>query len=54
MCSASHTADVETTIQLVPNLVQIVPVMEAVAVMIRCLNSDKDRGRGGTNTLSFM
>jgi hypothetical protein len=25
MCSASHTADVETTIQLVPNFLQSVP-----------------------------
>jgi hypothetical protein len=28
-------------------------VMEAMAVVICCLNSGKDCGRGGTNTLSF-
>jgi hypothetical protein len=54
MCSVSHTADVETIIQLVPNFMQSVPVMEAMAVAIRCLNSGKDYGRGRTNTLSLM
>jgi hypothetical protein len=53
MCSASHTEDVETIIQLVPNCA-VSLVMKAMTVMIRCLNSGKDRGRGGTNALSFM
>jgi hypothetical protein len=35
-------------------LCRVFPVMEGMAVVIRCLNSGKDRGRGGTNTLSFM
>jgi hypothetical protein len=29
-------------------------VIEAMAFVINCLNSGKDRGRGGENTLSFM
>jgi hypothetical protein len=37
MCSASHTADVETIIQLVPNFCAVSLVMEAMAVVIRCL-----------------
>jgi hypothetical protein len=34
MCSASNTADVETIIQLVPNLWRVSLVMEAMAAVI--------------------
>jgi hypothetical protein len=37
-----------------PKLCAVSLVMEAVAVVIRCLNSGKDRGRGRTNTFYFL